>query len=431
MKNLIIVHLESISWQKVASFPGSFPNLHRLFCEAVVYNWCIASATSTRMVITHLFLSNDYEYDLSSEFGQEEAAINNPDLFSLLRKHGWQTDIICLDALRPEAVHLAPLAGVLPTVWATNDHSQLLDKFDALTDAPLFAIYVWNLITHLEHHHPIAPSSDGLTDQVARSCAMADAALGAFVATLQRKGLLENTTLVVFGDHGDDFWTHGFKGGLTHATEPYTGMVHVPLAIRDPSLSPRREERMASTLDIAPTCLHLLGVNEVLPCPESGRSLLAVERDFAFAQNFFASQPDSDQWSIRKAFSVADHTHTLLVSSAGLELYAHRLDPGNHCNLLHFFDLNALGHLVLRAPATAGLHFCAALRDNPRALECLNLEFQRLKTALSQKIERKREYVIQHGGDAFDPLDPNCFNVINREGRSQFFGSGDEIESAS
>ena len=38
---------------------------------------------------------------------------------------------------------------------------------------------------------------------------------------LGRKGLLDNTTVVMFGDHGDDFWTHGFKGlSLIHISEP-------------------------------------------------------------------------------------------------------------------------------------------------------------------------------------------------------------------
>ena len=170
-------------------------------------------------------------------------------------------------------------------------------------------------------------------------------------AILERKGLLENTTIVLYGDHGDDPWTHGFKGGLTHGTEPYTDIIWTPLAIRDPGLAPATVDRMARTIDIAPTCLALLGVEAKLPFPHSGIDLFHDAAEFAYSQNFTANQPDNPRTGIAKAFSITDRDHTLLASSRGLEFYAHRLDPGNHCNLLHFFELDKTGRPVLRAPA--------------------------------------------------------------------------------
>lgn len=37
--------------------------------------------------------------------------------------------------------------------------------------------------------------------------------------------------IIAFGDHGDDFWGHGFNGGYTHGIEPYTPLVHTPAFI--------------------------------------------------------------------------------------------------------------------------------------------------------------------------------------------------------
>ncbi len=159
------------------------------------------------------------------------------------------------------------------------------------------------------------------------------------LATLERKGLLDGTTFVVYGDHGDDCWTHGFKGGMVHATEPYTAITRTPLAIRDPDLAAGTTGDLASTIDLAPTCLALLGIDAPPAFPHSGINLCAGAREHVYAQNFTANQPDDAALGIAQAFAVADADYALLASSRGLELYAYRLDPGNHCNLLHFFDL--------------------------------------------------------------------------------------------
>ena len=37
--------------------------------------------------------------------------------------------------------------------------------------------------------------------------------------------------------------------------------------------------------------------------------------------------------TLAKALSLTDRTYTLLASLRGFEMYADRLDPGNHCNL--------------------------------------------------------------------------------------------------
>ncbi len=180
---------------------------------------------------------------------------------------------------------------------------------------------------------------------------VADDAVGHLRAILERKGLLENTTIVIYGDHGDDPWTHGFRGGLTHGTEPYTDIIWTPLAIRDPGLAPATVDRLASTIDIAPTCLALLGVEAKLPFPHSGIDLFAARPNSRIRRISPPTSRTIREPAIAKAFSITDADHTLLASSRGLELYAHRLDPGNHCNLLHLFETRHDRTTGARAPA--------------------------------------------------------------------------------
>lgn len=413
MKNLLILHLESITQQRLSTFGSSFPNTKRLMQDALVFDNFFSSATSTLMVVTSLFYGNDFEFDTASEFEGMRPAANNRNLFSILKSHCYNTDFICLNAFHATGqTKFSAWPDDLSPVWGTNDFPTLFDRFDKLTDSPPFAIYVWDLVTHIEHSLALAPFSSGLTDQIRRACSVADDAVGEMLAILERKGLLDNTTVIIYGDHGDDYWTHGFKGGMVHATEPYTQITWTPLAIRDPALTPGTNTRLASTIDIAPTCLALLGIDEPNEFVHSGINLLTRAPELVFSQNFTANQPDNQVLGIVKAFSAIDDTYILLVSSRGLEMYAYRLDPGNHCNLLHFFKLMPDGTIsLLKRPGAAG-HFRAALQDNPGAIASISSHFGKLLDELSERVAAKRAYIIESGIEPTVAIDPHCFTFI-------------------
>jgi hypothetical protein len=211
------------------------------------------------------------------------------------------------------------------------------------------------------------------------------------------------------GDHGEDFWTHGFKGGLVHGTEPYTPIIHTPLVIIDPDLEPGQDRGIASTIDIMPTCLDLLDISFKPSAPKSGMSLLRGRHHHAFSQNYTAAQADNAAWGIRKAFSVTDSAFTLMASSDGLELYNHRLDPTNHCNLLHFFTGAGDGKLSFTPLARSSNHFRAAFGAGTLAAAEIAKRFSELRTALSHHVEGKGAYLVAQGLDPTCALDPRVF----------------------
>lgn len=416
MKNLLILHLESITRQNLAIFGSAFPNIRRLMQDAVVFENFFSSATSTLMAITYLLHGNDLEFDTSAEFEGIKPARNTRNLFSILQERGYDTRFICLNAFHAnDETRLASWPDDLPPVWATNDFPTLFRRFDELTDAAPFAIYAWDLVSHIEHSLALAPFSDSLTDQVRRALGVADHAVGEMMGILARKGLLDNTTVVMFGDHGDDFWTHGYKGGMVHGTEPYTQITWTPCAIRDPSLTPSSRATLASTIDIAPTCLALLGIEEPGGFGYDGLNLLTQQQDIVFSQNFTANQPDNRKTGVTKAFAATDDTYVLLASSRGLEMYAWRLDPGNHCNLLQFFDLGRDGELTLRERPDAAAHFKAAMTNNPRAVANIAERFRALRAALSARIAAKRAHIEASGVEAQFALDPQCLGIVAGE----------------
>ncbi len=72
-------------------------------------------------------------------------------------------------------------------------------------------------------------------------------------------GILDQTLVVIFGDHGDEFYEHGMTG---HAHTLYNELIHIPLVLRWPSRIPkgRRIDALASQVDIMPTILDYLGI---------------------------------------------------------------------------------------------------------------------------------------------------------------------------
>jgi phosphoglycerol transferase MdoB-like AlkP superfamily enzyme len=102
-----------------------------------------------------------------------------------------------------------------------------------------------------------------------------DATLGMLVDGLRRRGLLENTLFVVFGDHGEAFGEH--SGNFAHTLFIQEENVRIPLVIAAPGAieKPVRLSRIASVIDVGPTVLDLLGL-PVQPLHQ-GASLLPAD----------------------------------------------------------------------------------------------------------------------------------------------------------
>jgi arylsulfatase A-like enzyme len=141
-------------------------------------------------------------------------------------------------------------------------------------------------------------SPAGLREHEVRECqtiAGIDKLVGRVVAELQRQGVADNTIIVYFSDHGIQHGEFGL-GGKVLLYEP---SIRVPLVIYDPRLPKSRHgarmDRMALSIDIAPTLLDLCGVES--PDGIQGRSLAPLMRgepvewrDDFFLENMFMGQ---------------------------------------------------------------------------------------------------------------------------------------------
>ena len=121
-------------------------------------------------------------------------------------------------------------------------------------------------LVKLRREHPhFEAISDYVMARYDQNIAYLDDALGRLFDALP-----DDATIVVFADHGEEFWDHNnFEHGHTF----YDELFRVPLIIRDPALQQGRFSAPASLLDITPTVMALQGLT---PPHGPGMSLLSA-----------------------------------------------------------------------------------------------------------------------------------------------------------
>ncbi|NLV45345.1 MAG: sulfatase-like hydrolase/transferase [Candidatus Hydrogenedentes bacterium] len=114
--------------------------------------------------------------------------------------------------------------------------------------------------------------------------------VGCFLDELKARQLLDNTIVVIFADHGEEFWEHD---GIGHVTTLYDEVLHVPLIVYIPWVMsvPMRVKEQVAVADLFATLHDLLN----LPLAEGldSYSLLPLfmpNEDRPYARRFVASE---------------------------------------------------------------------------------------------------------------------------------------------
>jgi len=94
--------------------------------------------------------------------------------------------------------------------------------------------------------------------------AYTDEIVGTFLERLRQMGLLENTVVAIFSDHGEEFWEHE---GFGHTRTLYDEVLRVPLIVRVVGKDPpaRRIRRQVSLTDLYATVLDILRISHDVP----------------------------------------------------------------------------------------------------------------------------------------------------------------------
>lgn len=141
---------------------------------------------------------------------------------------------------------------------------------EKLESRPSYPLFKQNLYDFLES----MPNLDYIADLYDAEVAYLDHEIGRLFAHLDHHGLLEDTLVVLFGDHGENMTEH--DSWFDHAGL-YDSVVHVPLILWAPGrIPPVRSSAMVALVDVLPTVLEIL---EIPPAEGiNGRSLMPLIR---------------------------------------------------------------------------------------------------------------------------------------------------------
>ncbi len=101
-----------------------------------------------------------------------------------------------------------------------------------------------------------------------------DEVLGKFWEALEQRGIIRRAVVAFTGDHGESLHEHGES---THGYFVYQSTLRVPLIVHWPGQSPSFATRVTepvSLLDVAPTLLHIVGLER--PVTFQGRNLVSL-----------------------------------------------------------------------------------------------------------------------------------------------------------
>jgi len=96
-----------------------------------------------------------------------------------------------------------------------------------------------------------------------------DSDLGEMLKVLKDRGVLDNSIVIILGDHGEQFYEHG----NTSHQGVYEELIHIPLAVSIPEIQTKGRiiDSLVSQVDILPTILDYLEIT--IPGTCQGKSL--------------------------------------------------------------------------------------------------------------------------------------------------------------
>ena len=149
-----------------------------------------------------------------------------------------------------------------------------------------------------------------------------DADLGELIRFIEKKGLLDNSIVVVMGDHGEQFYEHGHTShhGL------WDELIHIPMIVSLPENQNQARviDGLVSQVDIMPTLLDRLGI----PLPEAcqGKSFLPLLRGQANSMREFVFA-EYTGGAVGDCYAVRSRTHKYLFQGEQAYLFDFETDP--------------------------------------------------------------------------------------------------------
>jgi|GEM_PF-3487397 Predicted hydrolase of alkaline phosphatase superfamily len=447
-KNLVLVHLESISNAILWQYRTELSTIWRLSQESRYFTRFYTSSTSTEMSMKDIECGTSIFYDFLPRFSVpkphpygRDARFNqifttlNLDFsykyysrgfgnyfFGFTKKYvehelGCNYSSVDIDELR-------------------RDIGRIVFKYKEEREP--FMLHLNNNVTHMALDDQVTARAKSFGDRFKLSYLQLDKFVGIFLSMFAEFKLWDNTLFVLYGDHGDELWSHSLNKGYCHCIAPYASQTWTPLLIYDNGKNAGFDDRLTSAVDVRDIVLDLMFPGHVSKEPRilkarehplRGRNVLKERREIAFSQNLFAMQLEyADlEKALTKGYAATDGVYRLVVSSGGkrakdggLEFYYDRLDPTNSRNLLDFFVLGVDGDILSFNPPkeTEGSDF--ALVFNPETVRHMIESYRRLRRELHEYVRAKERGVEKYRSVEYHLMPESAFKQARKRIRKDY-----------
>ncbi len=310
-RNVVMLIGESLGSRYLGLYGAPYadsPEMERLAQHGALFQRTYVSCPYSDNAIAALFTSV-YPYHYWEAVLTHAPELSIPGIGGVLQGNGYRVALIHSGSLAPrekyylhghgfpELYSRGRLPGFTPQKVVTMN---VVSRDAALIPAAMnwigtdrskpFFLVLWTNDTHMPYTPPALKSfgaSDNDLNRYLASAQETDSLVGVLERELGSSGLLDDTIVVVTGDHGEQFGQHGHIG---HGWALYDEEVRVPLIIANPRLFPKEKkiDRIARQIDLAPTILEMLGFDP--PEQWQGQDLFAAAPDpraYLFADYHF------------------------------------------------------------------------------------------------------------------------------------------------
>lgn len=123
-------------------------------------------------------------------------------------------------------------------------------------------------------HEELASNIKLIKNRYINSVHHLDSQFGRIFDYLKQNGLLDNTIVLMMGDHGEEFMENGRWG---HNSDFSDQQIRTPLVLWVPGMKPATYEGISSHMDMVPTLMPLLGVTNPTADYSTGINLLSKQ----------------------------------------------------------------------------------------------------------------------------------------------------------
>ncbi len=354
--NILIITVDTLRADRVGCYgyaAGLTPNVDALAKDGVVFERAVAQVPLTWPSHAAIFTGTYPFHNGVQDFTGQPLSDRFRTLAESLKDHGYATGAVVSsfvldrswglargfesydDAFAGQEFLLKNLGLVERRAEESVNHA--VGWLEAHPKQPFF---LW---LHLyDPHSPYNPP-EPFRSQYAKQpyegeIAYADSQLGRLFAWLKQapNSLYDNTLIVFLSDHGESLGEHGER---EHGFFVYDSTVRVPVILKPPksaSLAAQRVADAIETIQVGPTVLELVGVQDPIQKQFQAASLVPLVNGKphgpvrpAYSETFYPA--NSFGWSPLRSVQTARYHY---IEAPEQELYEHQADPSENNNLI-------------------------------------------------------------------------------------------------